>query len=61
MPKQYLDDAVYVDFNGYALVLTTENNVSVTNVIVLELEVYEALTDYVTKLNLMPSDDEVKR
>ncbi len=46
-PKEYIGDGVYVEHDGYALVLTTENGISVTNRIVLEAEVYEALTGYV--------------
>lgn len=46
MTKAYLGDGVYADFDGYAVVLTTENGISVTNTIVLEPEVYEALVAY---------------
>ncbi len=35
----YLGDGVYADFDGFAVVLTTEDGVSVTNRIVLEPEV----------------------
>ena len=44
--KQYLGDSVYVEFDGYGLVLTTENGYldDPRNRIVLEPEVYEALT-----------------
>jgi ribosomal protein S27AE len=48
--KTYLGDGAYVDFDGYALVLTTENGISETNRIVLEPEVYEALLGYVARL-----------
>jgi hypothetical protein len=48
--KVYLGDGVYCDFDGLALVLTTENGVSVTNTIVLEPEVYTALARYVERL-----------
>lgn len=44
--KTYLGDGVYADFDGYGIVLTTENGISVTNTIVLEPEVYEALVAY---------------
>lgn len=49
--KQYLGDGVYADFDGYALVLTTENGYETTNVVVLEPQVYESLLAYVTRLN----------
>jgi len=48
--KRYLGDAVYADHDGFALVLTTEDGISVTNRIVLEPEVYAALLEYVKKL-----------
>jgi hypothetical protein len=48
--KTYLGDGVYVDFDGFALVLTTENGIAVTNTIVLEPEVYVALNNYVQEL-----------
>lgn len=46
----YLGDAVFVDWDGFALVLTTTNGVRVTNRIVLEPEVYTALVRYVERL-----------
>ena len=48
--KRYLGDAVYVDFDGFALVLTTENGIAVTNTIVLEPDVYGHLAQYVADL-----------
>lgn len=48
--KSYLGDGVYVDFDGFSLVLTTENGIEVTNTIVLEPEVYSELTRYVAEL-----------
>lgn len=48
--KSYLGDGAYVDFDGYALVLTTENGIRTTNRIVLEPEVYAALVRYVAGL-----------
>jgi len=48
--KAYLGDAVYVDFDGFALWLTTEDGLRETNRICLEPEVYRALTEYVARL-----------
>lgn len=50
MDKTYLGDSVYVDFDGYSLFLTTENGLGASNTIVLEPEVYRALTEYVERL-----------
>jgi hypothetical protein len=49
-PKMYLGDGVYVEFDGYSLVLTTENGIETTNRIVLEPEVYSNLVEYVDRL-----------
>ncbi len=50
--KDYLGDSVYVDFDGYALILTTENGpAGPTNTIILEPEVYAAMVRYVERLN----------
>ena len=46
-PKSYLGDAVYVEHDGFGLVLTTEDGYNVTNRIVLEPEVWAALESYV--------------
>jgi hypothetical protein len=50
MRKEYIGDGCYVAFDGYALVLTTENGISVQNTIVLEPEVWTALKRYVERL-----------
>lgn len=52
MPKAYLGDSVYVDFDSAcgALILTTENGMGPSNTIVLEGEVYAALEKYVENL-----------
>lgn len=47
--KSYLGDSVYVDFDGYALTLTTENGLGPTNTIVLEPEVVRALVEYLDR------------
>lgn len=48
--KEYIGDGVYVDFDGWALVLTTENGIETTNRIVLETDVYTSLVNYVEAL-----------
>ena len=50
MKKVYLGDGVYVDFDGYQLVLTTEDGISTTNTIYLDTQVYNALLAYVERL-----------
>jgi hypothetical protein len=45
--KEYLGDAVYADFDGYHVVLTTEDGTHTTNTICLEPEVLTALNHYV--------------
>jgi len=41
--KSYLGDGVYVDYDGYHIILTTENGITATNTIYLEWEVYQNL------------------
>lgn len=53
--KDYLGDGVYVNFDGFALVLTTEDGITVTNCIVLEPDVYRALLGYVERLKTKPA------
>ena len=42
----YLGDSVYVDFDGYHIVLTTENGYGPTNQICLEPDVLRSLNNY---------------
>jgi hypothetical protein len=44
--KRYLGDGVYAAFDGYHVVLTTENGISVQNEIALEPSVLQALNAY---------------
>ena len=53
MEKTYLGDGLYVDFDGYQLVLTAENGIIVQNVVYLEPRVYINLTEYVKELGLI--------
>lgn len=48
--KTYIGDGVYVAFDGFGLVLTTEDGISATNRIVLEPEVYSELVKFVEML-----------
>lgn len=50
MTKEYIGDSVYVEFDGYGLVLTTDNGFGPTNTITLEPEVFHALARYVQRL-----------
>jgi len=49
--KSYLGDAVYADFDGWCVVLTTEDGIRVLNKIYLEPEVLQALNAYVERLS----------
>lgn len=44
--KSYLGDGVYVDFDGFDIVLTTEDGRNTTNTIVLEPAVLGAFDQY---------------
>ena len=49
MRKAYLGDSVYVEYDGWGLILTTENGLPAdpSNTIHLEPEVVDSLLDYV--------------
>lgn len=51
LDKRYLGDGVYVQSAGYgtAIIVTTENGVSVTNSIVLDERILRALNTYVNQ------------
>jgi len=49
--KLYIGDSVYVDFDGFYLILTTENGYGPTNKIYLDPQVHANLLDYVKSLN----------
>lgn len=44
--KSYLGDGVYVQHDGFSIVLTTEDGISTTNTIYLEPSVYNALGEW---------------
>jgi len=50
MEKVYLGDSVYAEVRNGMIVLTTEDGVSVSNEICLEMYVYQALVRFVTDL-----------
>jgi hypothetical protein len=45
--KTYLGDSVYARFDGYSIILTTENGYGPSNTIVMEPEVYSSLEKWV--------------
>lgn len=47
--KSYLGDGVYIEMVPEGFVLTTENGVSVTNRIVLDMEVLDNLQRWIAK------------
>jgi len=48
-PKTYLGDSVYAEFDGYHIVLTTDNGLGPSNTIALEDMVFVALAKFVEK------------
>lgn len=56
--KRYLGDGVYVEFDGFALWLTTENGIVTTNRVCLEPEIWQALEGYVAQLKSPKPKDE---
>ncbi len=55
--KTYLGDGVYIGFDGFSVVLTTENGIETTNTIYLEPDTLAAFLSFtdslrVTKVNL---------
>lgn len=55
--KEYLGDAVYVQNDGFGLILTAENGIRATHTIYLEPSVYQKLVEYVQKC----SQETIKR
>jgi len=44
--KTYLGDGAYCSFDGYSLVVTTENGIEIQNEVHMEPQVFEALLRY---------------
>ncbi len=55
--KSYLGDSVYADFDGYMVILTTENGTGeASNRIFMEPQVFGALQDFVGALTASEGD-----
>lgn len=57
MPKEYLGDGAYVDYDGFCIILTTSDGIVDTNTIYLEPTVFITLEKYVHKLRTMLEAD----
>lgn len=54
MPKEYLGNGVYAEFEGYSITLTTQNgNGATTNVVILEPETATELVDFIMFYNVL--------
>jgi len=49
MNKEYLGDGVYIEFDGYGYILTSENGASVLDEIYLDLGIIRNLNEYIGK------------
>lgn len=49
--KKYLGDGVYIDFDGYAVTLTTEDGISVQNTVYMEPTIVKNFQAYIEDLN----------
>jgi hypothetical protein len=45
--KEYLGDGVYADYDGFHIILTTENGMETTNEILLDPRVCISLQNYI--------------
>lgn len=50
--KVYLGDGAYASYDGWQIIVTTENGYQTTNTIALEPSVYDALVEYATQLGI---------
>ncbi len=50
--KTYLGDGAYAEFDGFALVLTTENGIETTNRVVLEGDTWAALKKFAAQFEI---------
>jgi hypothetical protein len=56
MMKEYLGDSVYADFDGFQIVLTTENGYGATNTIYMEPDVVAAFLKYKERVDIMRAE-----
>lgn len=56
--KTYLGDAVYADFDGYFVVLTTEDGIQEGNKIYLDDGVVDALLSFLNTIRIEQEGDE---
>lgn len=59
--KAYLGDSVYASFDGWHIVLTTENGYGPSNTIALEGSVLSALMDYVKQIKENKNETQDKK
>lgn len=52
--KTYIGDGIYAEWDGYTLVLTTENGYEATNTIVFEPREWQNLVNWFTKISVAP-------
>jgi hypothetical protein len=50
MNKEYLGDGAYINYDGFSIVLTTEDGISVQNTVVLEPYTVQAFENYIERL-----------
>jgi hypothetical protein len=54
--KKYIGDAVYAEFDGYHVVLTTENGEFASNTIYLDSHVRYALFQFIRAVNQLETE-----
>ena len=50
IPKDYIGDGIYIEDQGFAVVLTTENGISVQNSVVIEPLEWESIKRYMARV-----------
>lgn len=58
--KDYIGDGVYVRFDGYHVVMTTEDGISAYNTIALEDSVIESFERYIVRIRTMITEYRTK-